>query len=176
VTTRYDPERIRSQLRTVRIERMFRLIPTKHRRRPLGAVSAPSRFSDPAGKYAVLYAAKQCGAAFGRLWRATDSPGASVACYRGPTSRPGWWFRFAPRALCSSWTCEEMVRSEYPHRPPLPTTPITRQPVRYPRLPMPASGKRTASCSNRDRPSGSGARGRCCRPFASGSCSAGISR
>jgi hypothetical protein len=58
VTTSYDPERIRSQLCTVRIERMFRLIQTKHRRRPLGAVPAPSRFSDPAGKYAVLYAAE----------------------------------------------------------------------------------------------------------------------
>lgn len=58
MTTRYDPERIRSQLRTVRVERMFRLIHTKHRRRPLGVVPAPSRFSDPAGKYAVLYAAE----------------------------------------------------------------------------------------------------------------------
>lgn len=54
----YDPERIRSQLRTVRIERMIRLIHRKHRRRPLGAVPAPSRFSDPAGRFAVLYAAE----------------------------------------------------------------------------------------------------------------------
>lgn len=54
----YNPARIRGQLRAVWIERMFRLIHRKHRRRPLGAVPAPSRFSDPAGQYAVLYAAE----------------------------------------------------------------------------------------------------------------------
>ena len=54
----YVPERIRRQIRAVRIERMFRVI---HRRRydlPLDAVPAPSRFSDPDGNYAVLYAAE----------------------------------------------------------------------------------------------------------------------
>lgn len=54
----YDLERIRGRLRPVRIERMFRVIQRKHRRRPLGVVPVPSRFSDPAGEYAVLYAAE----------------------------------------------------------------------------------------------------------------------
>ena len=54
----YDPDRIRKRLRAVRIERMYRLIHRKHRDRPLGVVPAPSRFGDPAGRYAVLYAAE----------------------------------------------------------------------------------------------------------------------
>ena len=37
---------------------MFRVIHESVRTRPLSAVPAPSRFSDPAGKYAVLYAAE----------------------------------------------------------------------------------------------------------------------
>lgn len=60
----YDPERIRGRLRAVRIELMFRLIHRKHRRRPLGAVPAPSRFGDPAGEYAVFYAAEAVRCAF----------------------------------------------------------------------------------------------------------------
>ncbi|HSR72230.1 MAG TPA: RES domain-containing protein [Kiloniellales bacterium] len=58
MTGGYDPARIRGRLRPVRLARMFRLIHRTHRRRPLHAVPAPSRFSDPAGKYAVLYAAE----------------------------------------------------------------------------------------------------------------------
>ena len=54
----YDSGRIRRQLRTVRIERMFRVIHHNLRARPLAAVPAPSRFSDPAGEFAVLYAAE----------------------------------------------------------------------------------------------------------------------
>ena len=34
------------------------VIHRKHRRRPLGVVPAPSRSSDPAGKYAILYASE----------------------------------------------------------------------------------------------------------------------
>ena len=60
----YDPERIRRQLRTIRAERMFRVIHRKHRRRPLGAVPSASRFSDPAGNYAVLYIAESVRCAF----------------------------------------------------------------------------------------------------------------
>lgn len=54
----YDSERIRRQLRAVRIERMFRVIHRSLGMLPLGAVPAPSRFSDPAGIYALLYAAE----------------------------------------------------------------------------------------------------------------------
>ena len=45
-------------MHAVRIERMFRVIHRSLRDRPLKAVPAPSRFSDPAGDYAVLYAAE----------------------------------------------------------------------------------------------------------------------
>ena len=54
----YDPGRIRRQLRTVRIERMFRVIHESLRTRPLSAGPSPSRFSDPAGEFAVPYAAE----------------------------------------------------------------------------------------------------------------------
>ena len=42
---------------------MFRVIHHKHRRQPLGTVPSASRFSDPAGNYAVLYVAEsvRCG-------------------------------------------------------------------------------------------------------------------
>ena len=53
----YKPECIRKQLRTVRLSRMFRIIRRDHEKTPLGMVPAPSRFSDPAGKFALLYAA-----------------------------------------------------------------------------------------------------------------------
>ena len=59
-----DLERIRGRLRAVRIERMFRLIHRRRRRRPLGVVPTPSRFSDTAGAYAVLYAAEAARCAF----------------------------------------------------------------------------------------------------------------
>ena len=54
----YDSGRIRRQLRAVRIERKFRVIHESLPARPLDAVPAPSRFSNPAGAYAVLYAAE----------------------------------------------------------------------------------------------------------------------
>lgn len=43
---------------------MFRLIHRRHRCRPLGVVPRPSRFSDTAGEYAVLYAAEAVRCAF----------------------------------------------------------------------------------------------------------------
>ena len=58
MTTLYDPERIRGRLGAFRIRRMFRVIHQKHRHHPLGAGPTPSRFSDPAGAYAVLYASE----------------------------------------------------------------------------------------------------------------------
>jgi len=63
VTTRYDPERIRGSLRSVRLGRVYRLIHFSHRARPLDTVPTPSRFSDPAGQYAVLYVSEsvRCG-------------------------------------------------------------------------------------------------------------------
>ena len=63
MTTRYDPERIRGSLRSVRLGRVHRLIHFSHRARPLDAVPTPSRFSDPAGQYAVLYVSEsvRCG-------------------------------------------------------------------------------------------------------------------
>lgn len=59
----YDPDRIRERLRSTQLERVFRLIHFSHCGRPLGAIPSPSRFSDPAKRYAVLYAAAavRCG-------------------------------------------------------------------------------------------------------------------
>ena len=63
MSAQYDPERIRRQIRVIRVEQMFRVIHHKHRRQPLGTVPSASRFSDPAGNYAVLYVAEsvRCG-------------------------------------------------------------------------------------------------------------------
>ncbi len=49
--------RIEAQIRTFRIALMFRIINQRHAATPLNAIPAPSRFSDPAGNYAVLYGA-----------------------------------------------------------------------------------------------------------------------
>ena len=62
--TTYDPDRLRAGLRAVRIERMFRVVHSDHRGTPLAAVPAPSRFSDPRTRYAVLYAAETVRCAF----------------------------------------------------------------------------------------------------------------
>ena len=63
MTGKYDPDRIRGRLRAVRLGRVYRLIHRNHRGRPLDAVATPSRFSDPAGRYSILYvtAAVRCG-------------------------------------------------------------------------------------------------------------------
>ena len=64
MTRGYDPERLRAGLRAVRLERVFRVVHRDHRGTPLEAVPAPSRFSDPRGCYAVLYAAETVRCAF----------------------------------------------------------------------------------------------------------------
>ncbi len=50
--------RIEAQISTFRIASMFRVINQRHAATPLNAIPAPSRFSDPAGNYAVLYGAE----------------------------------------------------------------------------------------------------------------------
>ena len=50
--------RIEAQIRTFRIAWMFRVIKQRHAATPINAVPVPSRFSDPAGNYAVLYGAE----------------------------------------------------------------------------------------------------------------------
>ncbi len=50
--------RIEAQIRTFRIASMFRVINQRHAATPLNAIPAPSRFSDPAGNFAVLYGAE----------------------------------------------------------------------------------------------------------------------
>jgi len=60
----YDPDRLRSGLRTIRLGRVFRVIHRDHRDTPLAAVPRPSRFSDPQSRYAVLYAAASVRCAF----------------------------------------------------------------------------------------------------------------
>ena len=47
--------RIETQICTFRIAWMFRVINQRHAATPLNAIPTPSRFSDPAGNYAVLY-------------------------------------------------------------------------------------------------------------------------
>ena len=60
----YDPDRLRAGLRPVRLERVFRVIHRSHRTTPLAAAPAPSRFSDPLERYAVLYASEAVRCAF----------------------------------------------------------------------------------------------------------------
>ena len=64
MTGAYDPERLRARLCEVRLGRVFRMIHRAHRAAPLRAVPAPSRFSDPQGGYAVLYASESVRCAF----------------------------------------------------------------------------------------------------------------
>ena len=64
MTGGYDPDRLRSRLRDIRLGRVFRVIHRDHRPTPLGAAPAPSRFSDPKGGYAVLYASEAVRCAF----------------------------------------------------------------------------------------------------------------
>ena len=64
MTGGYDPDRLRSRLRDVRLGRVFRVIHRDCRSTPLGAAPAPSRFSDPRERYAVLYASEAVRCAF----------------------------------------------------------------------------------------------------------------
>ena len=64
MTDGYDPELLRSRLRGIQLDRVFRIIRRDHRATPLGAAAAPSRFSDPQERYAVLYASEAVRCAF----------------------------------------------------------------------------------------------------------------
>ena len=64
MTAAYAPDRLRSRLRDVRLGRVFRVVHRDHRASALRAVPAPSRFSDPQGGYAVLYASEAVRCAF----------------------------------------------------------------------------------------------------------------
>ncbi len=64
MTGGYDPERLRSRLCDVRLGRVFRVTHHDRRPTPLGAAPAPSRFSDPRERYAVLYASDAVRCAF----------------------------------------------------------------------------------------------------------------
>ena len=64
MTGGYDPDRLRSRLRSIRLGRVFRVIHRDRRSSPVGAAPAPSRFSDPREHYAVLYASDAVRCAF----------------------------------------------------------------------------------------------------------------
>ena len=84
MSARYEPARIRSRIQVVRLERFYRLVRDVHETSPLGAVPKPSRFSDPAAGYSVLYAAETLECAF---WEAIG---------RGRfTHRKRWWLPYA---------------------------------------------------------------------------------
>ena len=61
---RYSRLRLQAQLRPVRLACFYRLIHRQHAATPLGAVPAPSRFSDPNSQYAVLYASESIRCSF----------------------------------------------------------------------------------------------------------------
>ncbi|MCY4342854.1 MAG: RES family NAD+ phosphorylase [Gammaproteobacteria bacterium] len=60
----YEPDRLRAGLCAVMLEGVFRILHRSHRDTPLAATPAPSRFSDPQMRYAVLYAATSVRCAF----------------------------------------------------------------------------------------------------------------
>ena len=64
MTGGYEPDRLRSRLRSIRLGRVFRVVHRDRRSAPLGAAPAPSRFSDPRERYAVLYASDAIRCAF----------------------------------------------------------------------------------------------------------------
>ena len=64
---RHDAERLRAALLDVDLTRPWRIPPSRFADRPLGCVPAPSRFSDPALEYAVLYVGSSVRCA---LWEA----------------------------------------------------------------------------------------------------------
>ena len=103
----YDPDRLRTGLCTVRLERVFRVIHRSHGAAPLAAVPSPSRFSDPQGGYSVLYGAETVRCAFwetlGRNRFARRREGSSLAtelsspcaltwaiCVTGPSLNEGF--------------------------------------------------------------------------------------
>lgn len=82
MTAEYDPDHIRERLRAVRLGRVYRLIHRSHRSRPLDAVATPSRFSDPAGRYSILYTTDAVVCGFGKPSLAIGSHGAGAAKFR----------------------------------------------------------------------------------------------
>ena len=52
----YAAKGIRERIHTVRLDESYRLIRRRHQDRPLGTIPTSSRFSDPLGRYSVLYA------------------------------------------------------------------------------------------------------------------------
>jgi hypothetical protein len=57
VTPGYVTKELRTLLETLDVDLLFRIIKRERRGTPLGAVPAPSRFSDPNLQYSVLYGA-----------------------------------------------------------------------------------------------------------------------
>ena len=96
----YDPDRLRSGLHTVRLERVFRVIHRSHRATPLAAVPARSRFGDPRMRYAVLYASETVRCAFWETLGHNGSCGGGSARCRGRKQRLGWSYPSAPRVHC----------------------------------------------------------------------------
>ena len=64
MTGGYDPDRLRLRLHEVCLSRVFRVVHRNHRSTPLAASPAPSRFSDPRGGFAALYASETVRCAF----------------------------------------------------------------------------------------------------------------
>ena len=64
MTGGYDADLLRSRLRGIGLGRVFRVIHRDHRATPVRAARVPSRFSDPRGRYAVLYASEALRCAF----------------------------------------------------------------------------------------------------------------
>lgn len=64
MTRRYDPERLREVLTPYHLRHAVRILPSRFASTPLGAVPAPSRFSDPSGTFTVLYVAESFQSAF----------------------------------------------------------------------------------------------------------------
>ena len=62
MSRRYAAKGIRERIHTVRLDEAYRLIRRRHQDRPLGTIPTSSRFSDPLGRYSVLYATQsmQC--------------------------------------------------------------------------------------------------------------------
>ena len=64
MTGGYDPDRLRSRLYNVGPGRVFRAIHRDRRSTPRGPATAPSRFSNPQKRYAVLHASDMVRCAF----------------------------------------------------------------------------------------------------------------
>ncbi|MYB52920.1 MAG: RES domain-containing protein [Acidobacteriia bacterium] len=127
---------------------MFRVIHESLRHQPLYAMPAPSRFSDPAGGYAVLYAAESVPCCFweavvrNRLTRSQrrELPRAEIDVRRVVS--------IESREDLSLVDLRGMDRSRSVLPPLLPTTQITPRVARCRRPLSPACRKPTDSCSS----------------------------